>query len=50
MVDLTGVYMSQPKKLGYERYVVACAWQGMGNRLGMLVGVQVSLPDSAAHA
>ena len=42
--------VSQVQKLGHKRYVVACAWQGMENSLEMLVGAQLNLPKSTAHA
>ena len=41
---------SQALKLGYERYVMVHAWQGMGNKLGMLADVQASQHNSTAHA
>ena len=41
--------MSQVLKLGYERYIMVCAWQGKENRLGMLADAQASQHDSTAH-
>ena len=43
------IYMSQMQKFGYKRSVVAHAWWGKGNRLGMLADVQASLHDSTVH-